>query len=228
MSTASRSFAARSVGSCPEAAGIRIDLGPEEVAHCVAELDVGFLFAPSFHSAMRHVAVARRELGVRTIFNLLGPLTNPAGAPNQVVGVFAAQWVEPIAAALGKLGGRHALVVHADDGLDEISIAAPTQVAELRDGAVHRYTITPEQFGLPRADLDELRADDPAHSLAIIRGVFANEPGPARDIVCLNAGAAIYVAALATSLDDGVARAQQVVASGAAAIKFAALQALIS
>jgi anthranilate phosphoribosyltransferase len=208
-----------------EAAGIRIDLTSEQVARCVNEVGVGFLFAPCFHSAMRHVAAARRELGVRTVFNLLGPLTNPAGAPNQVVGVFAAQWLEPIARALRKLGGRHALVVHADDGLDEISIAAPTQIAEMREGTISRYSVSPEQFGFARADLASLRADDAAQSLALIRRVLANEPGPARDIVCLNAGAAIYTAGIAASLAEGVERAQQAIASGKAAEKFAALQA---
>jgi anthranilate phosphoribosyltransferase len=208
-----------------EAAGVRIDLTAEQVARCVHEIGLGFLFAPGFHSAMRHVAAARRELGVRTVFNLLGPLTNPASAPNQVVGVFAAQWLEPVAAALGKLGGRHALVVHADDGLDEISIAAPTQIAEMRGGEVRCYSVTPEQFGFQRAALTAVRAEDAAQSLGLIRQVLANEPGPARDIVCLNAGAAIYVAGLAASLAEGIERAQQAIASGKAAEKLAALKA---
>ncbi len=206
-----------------EAAGVSLDLMPEQVARCVNEIGVGFLFAPKFHAAMKHAIGPRREMGVRTIFNLLGPLTNPADAPNQVIGVFAEQWVEPLAEVLQKLGSRHVLVVHAEDGMDEISISAPTRVAELKDGRVRVFTIQPEQFGFARGDVKPLGVTSPAESLAIIKGVFDNRPGPAHDIVALNAGAAIYVAGLAPSLEAGVKKAVEVIASGAARGKLEAL-----
>ncbi len=209
-----------------EAAGVSLDLTPEQVARCVSEIGVGFLFAPKFHAAMKHAIGPRREMGVRTIFNLLGPLTNPAGAPNQVIGVFAVQWVEPLAEVLQKLGSKHVLVVHAEDGMDEISIGAPTRVAELKDGRVRVFTIQPEQFGFSRGDVKKLGVTSPAESLAIIRGVFDSQSGPARDIVALNAGAAIYVAGLAPNLEAGVKKAAEVIASGAARAKLDALAAL--
>ena len=209
-----------------EAAGVSLDLTPEQVAQCVNEIGVGFLFAPKFHSAMKHAIGPRREMGVRTVFNLLGPLTNPAGAPNQVIGVFSAHWVEPLAEVLQKLGSEHVLVVHAEDGMDEISIGAPTRVAELKDRRVRVFTIQPEQFGFARGDVKKLGVTSPAESLAIIRGVFDNQPGPARDIVALNAGAAIYVAGLAPNLNAGVKKAAEVIASGAARVKLDALAAL--
>jgi len=209
-----------------EAAGVSLDLTPEQVAQCVNDIGVGFLFAPRFHAAMKHAIGPRREMGVRTIFNLLGPLTNPAGAPNQVIGVFAAQWVEPLAEVLQKLGSRHVLVVHADDGMDEISIGAPTRVAELKDGRVRAFSIQPEQFGLTRGDVKQLGVAGPAESLALIRGIFDGQTGPARDIVALNAGAAIYVAGLAPSLEAGVKQAAEAIARGAARAKLDALAAL--
>ena len=209
-----------------EAAGVSLDLTPEQVARCVNEIGVGFLFAPKFHSAMKHAIGPRREMGVRTVFNLLGPLTNPAGAPNQVIGVFSMHWVEPLAEVLQKLGSEHVLVVHAEDGMDEISIGAPTRVAELKDGRVRVFTIQPEQFGFARGDVKKLAVTSPAESLAIIQNVLANQPGPARDIVVLNAGAAIYVAGLAPNLDAGVKKAAEVIASGAARAKLDALAAL--
>ncbi len=209
-----------------EAAGVSLDLTPEQVARCVSEIGVGFLFAPKFHAAMKHAIGPRREMGVRTIFNLLGPLTNPAGAPNQVIGVFAVQWVEPLAEVLQKLGSKHVLVVHAEDGMDEISIGAPTRVAELKDGRVRVFTIQPEQFGFSRGDVKKLGVTSPAESLAIIRGIFDSQAGPARDIVALNAGAAIYVAGLAPSLEAGVKKAAEAIASGAARAKLDALAAL--
>ena len=169
---------------------------------------------------MKHAGPTRRELGVRTIFNVLGPLTNPAGAQNQLMGVFSDELVEPLAQVLGELGSHHVLVVYAADGMDEISIGADTHVAELRNGAVHSYTVEPEQFGLTRAALDSIVVGDSAESLQLIRDVYANETSAARDIVALNSGAAIYAADLADSLNDGVARAQQLLASGAAAQKF--------
>lgn len=202
-----------------EAAGVNLELTPEQVAACVNEIGVGFMFAPLHHSAMKHAIGPRREMAVRTIFNVLGPLTNPAGAPNQVLGVFSKEWVEPLAQVLNKLGSQHVLVVHAEDGLDEISIGSETHVAELKDGEVSTYTIKPEDFGMTQTSLEAVRADDADHSLNIIKSVLANEDGPAKDIVCLNAGAAIYAAGLAASLADGVSRAQEVIASGAAAEK---------
>ncbi len=206
-----------------EAAGVNLDLTPEQVAECVDKVGVGFLFAPKHHSAMKHAIGPRKEMGVRTLFNLLGPLTNPAGAPNQVLGVFSADWVEPLAQVLGKLGSRHVLVVHADDGLDEISIGSATQVAELKDGKVSCYRIEPSQFGMQTADVSALAVKDAQESLAVIRQVFDNTPGAARDIVALNAGAAIYAAGLSDSLADGVNKALETIASGAAKQTFARL-----
>jgi anthranilate phosphoribosyltransferase len=202
-----------------EAAGVNIALTPEQVKACIARTGIGFLFAQRHHGAMRHAAGPRKELGVRTLFNLLGPLSNPAGAPNQLLGVFAQQWVEPMARVLYKLGSRHVLVVHAEDGLDEISIAAPTLVAELNNGALSTYTITPGQFGIPLTPLDELGVASAQDSLKIILSALAGQPGPAFDIVSLNAGAAIYAANLAGSLAAGVDRARAVLASGAAGRK---------
>ena len=198
-----------------ETAGVNLEISPEQVASCVNEIGVGFMFAPLHHSAMKHAIGPRREMAVRTIFNVLGPLTNPAGAPNQVLGVFSKDLVEPLAHVLKQLGSQHVLVVHAEDGMDEISIATPTFVAELNNGEVTTYTIQPEDFGMSRADLEQIRATDSAHSLEIIKGVFNNTDGPAKDIVCLNAGAAIYAAGLTGSLAEGVRKAQDVIASGA-------------
>ena len=198
-----------------ETAGVNLEINAQQVAECVNEIGVGFMFAPLHHSAMKHAIGPRREMAVRTIFNVLGPLTNPAGAPNQVLGVFSKDLVEPLAHVLKRLGSEHVLVVHAEDGMDEISIASPTFVAELKDGVVSSYTIQPEDFSMSRADLQQIRATDSAHSLEIIKAVFNNTEGPAKDIVCLNAGAAIYVAGLTTSLASGVKRAQEVIASGA-------------
>lgn len=209
-----------------EAAGVNLELSAEQVGKCVDEIGVGFMFAPKHHAAMKHAIGPRREMGVRTIFNLLGPLTNPAGAPHQVMGVFSAQWLEPLAQVLGKLGSRHVLVVHAQDGLDEISIGSETDIAELRDGMVHRLTVWPEQFGLQRADRKTLTVASAAESLAVMRAVLDNRPGPARDIVALNAGAAIYVAGLDATLAEGVARARAMIESGAARQKLEALAAL--
>lgn len=202
-----------------EQAGVNLELSPEQVAECVNEIGVGFMFAPMHHSAMKHAIGPRREMAVRTIFNVLGPLTNPAGAPNQVLGVFEKELVAPLANVLKRLGSEHVLVVNADDGLDEISIGAPTQVAELKDGEETVYTIQPEDFGMQRADLSEIRAKDAADSLRIIKDVFNNVEGPATDIVCLNAGAAIYVSGLADTLAAGVEKAKEVIASGKVADK---------
>jgi anthranilate phosphoribosyltransferase len=206
-----------------EAAGVKLTLTPEQVAQCVNEVGVGFMFAPNHHSAMKHAIGPRREMGVRTIFNLLGPLTNPAGAPNQVIGVFSKQWVEPIAQVLQRLGSEHVLVVHAEDGMDEISIGSATHVAELKQGTIKSYTVTPEEFGLKRGDVNSLHVTSAAESLPMIESALTNENGPARDIVALNAGAAIYAAGLTDSLAAGVKRALAVIAEGRARDKLHAL-----
>ncbi len=206
-----------------EVAGVKLDLTPEQVAACVEQLGVGFMFAPLHHSAMKHAIGPRKEMGVRTLFNVLGPLTNPAGARCQVLGVFAKEWLEPLAEVLGELGSQHVLVVHSEDGMDEISINAATDVAELKDGAVITYKITPEQFGMQRGNQSDLAAGGAQKSLAIINSVFDNEAGSARDIVALNAGAAIYVAGLAETLEQGVEQALAVLAAGGAKAKLKAL-----
>ena len=202
-----------------EAAGVRLDLSPEQVADCVRQVGLGFMFAPAHHNAMKYAIGPRKEMAVRTIFNVLGPLTNPAGAPHQVVGVFDRALVEPIATVLAHLGSRHVLVVHSEDGLDEISIGAPTHAAEMRDGRVNVLQITPEQFGVTRGEVAELAVDSVDGSLAKIHTVLDDVPGAARDIVVLNAGAAIYVSGLTDNLMAGVARAQEVIGSGAAKAK---------
>jgi len=199
-----------------EAAGVNLDLTPAQVGECVRQVGVGFMFAPKHHSAMKHAIGPRREMGVRTIFNVLGPLTNPAGAPHQVLGVYSGEWLEPLAQVLGRLGSKHVLIVHAEDGMDEISISAPTQVAEWQHGTLKRYAITPEQFGMARADVKRLAVELPEQSLGIMRDVLDDKAGPARDIVVLNAGAAIYAADLAATLEEGVQQAREVIASGAA------------
>jgi anthranilate phosphoribosyltransferase len=199
-----------------EAAGVKLDLSPEQVARCVDELGVGFMFAPMHHSAMKHAIGPRKEMAVRTIFNVLGPLTNPAGALNQVIGVFARQWVRPLAEVLKELGSEHVLIVHSADGMDEISIGDETYVAELKSGSISEYTVTPEQFGFKRAPLSKLAVTDAQSSLTMIESVLNNESSPAYDIVCLNAGAAIYAADLARDLDAGVSMAQDAIGSGLA------------
>jgi anthranilate phosphoribosyltransferase len=206
-----------------EAAGVNLDLSAEQVVQCVREIGVGFLFAPKHHGAMKHTINVRKEMGVRTLFNLLGPLSNPASAPNQLIGVFSKDWVEPLAQVLKKLGSQHVLVVSAEDGLDEISIASSTHVAELKDGRVSTYTVTPEQFGLQRANLAELAVTNAATSLIMIKSVLNNQPSAALDIVLLNAGAAIYAANITDSLADGIETARRVIASGAAQAKLDAL-----
>ena len=211
-----------------EAAGVNLDLTPEQVAQCINEIGVGFMFAPKHHSAMKYAIGPRKEMGVRTIFNVLGPLTNPAGAPNQLLGVFSSELVEPLAEVLNKLGSNHVLVVNAEDGMDEISVGAPTHVAELKEGQVRSYTITPEQFGVERTDIRELVVNSAAESLAIIKGVLENQPGPARDIVMLNAGAAIYAAGLADTLDAGIRKADTEITTGKAKEKLDALVKLSS
>jgi len=199
-----------------EAAGIRLDLTPEQVARCVREVGVGFMFAPAHHGAMKHAIGPRKELGVRTLFNLLGPLTNPAGVPNQLLGVFRDDLLEPLAQVLQRLGSRHVMVVHSRDGLDEISIGDKTEVAELKEGEIRCFGITPEELGMSRAPLDAIRVEGPQESLAVLRGVLEDKPGPARDIVVLNAGAAIYVAGATGTLAEGVRWADAAIKSGEA------------
>ncbi len=205
-----------------EALGVRIDLNPEQVAECVNQIGIGFMFAPLHHSAMKHAIGPRREMGVRTLFNLLGPLTNPANAPNQLIGVFSPDWVEPFAEVLKRLGSQHVLVVHSEDGLDEISIAAPTKVAELHNGNIKTYNITPEEFGLSRADLTTIQVNSVEESLTMVHSVLDNQAGTARDIVVLNAGAAIYAAGLTNSFAEGVTQAQAILSKGAAREKLSA------
>ncbi|GAB2796772.1 anthranilate phosphoribosyltransferase [Halomonas shantousis] len=196
-----------------DVAGIKLDLDAAQVARCIEEVGVGFMFAPMHHQAMRHAIGPRREMGVRTVFNILGPLTNPAGAPNQVLGVYDAALVPLMAEALKRLGSRHVLVVHAEDGLDEISLAAPTQVAELRDGEIREYTIAPEEFGIERQPLAPLKVVTAEDSLRLVKEALQGE-GAAADIVALNAGAALYAADVADSIKEGVAMAQDAQASG--------------
>ena len=206
-----------------EAAGVNLDVTPEQVAFCIQQSGVGFMFAPKHHGAMKHAIGPRREMGVRTIFNILGPLTNPAGAPNQVLGVFSMTLLQPLAQVLQRLGSRHVLVVHAEDGMDEISIGAVTHIAELKEGAISTYSIKPEQFGLKRADIKTLAVTSPQESLTVMRAVLDNAPGPALDIVLLNAAAAIYVAGVAPSLDEGMKKARAVIENGSARARLASL-----
>jgi len=199
-----------------EKAGARIDLTPEQVGACIEEVGIGFMFAPAHHNAMKHAIVPRREMAVRTIFNVLGPLTNPASAPNQLLGVFTGELVEPLAHALKRLGSRHVLVVHSDDGLDEISIAAPTRVAELKEGEVASWDLNPAELGIVHNTLNSLRVDSAADSLRLIDRAYEGEPGAASDILALNAGAALYASGLVESPQAGVTRAREVIASGGA------------
>ena len=199
-----------------ETAGINLMLSAEQVGQCVREVGVGFMFAPGHHSAMKHAIGPRKEMAARTVFNVLGPLTNPAGVPNLVLGVFSEELLEPLAEVLKNLGAEHVLVVHSRDGLDEISIGDATDVAELKDGKISRYAIGPHDYGLAQTSIDQIKADGPEQSVAIIRDVLAGKAGPARDIVAMNAGAAIYAAGIADTLATGVQKAQQVLDSGEA------------
>ncbi|HTE87828.1 MAG TPA: anthranilate phosphoribosyltransferase [Terriglobales bacterium] len=206
-----------------ESLGVKIDLPPERLASCLEEVGMAFLFAPSLHSAMKHVQSARRELRLRTVFNLLGPLTNPAHASAQVVGVYSAELVEKLAEALSMLGLHRALVVHGSDGLDEITVTDPTRVAEVREGTVRTYEVTPEEFGIKRARIEDLAGGDAAANAAIIREILSGKKSPRRDVVILNAAAALVAAAKADHLADGVAPAERSIDSGAAAGKLDAL-----
>tara|TARA_B110000263_G_C15195532_1_gene458143 strand:- start:48 stop:992 length:945 start_codon:yes stop_codon:yes gene_type:complete len=199
-----------------EASGANIMLEPAQVARCIDTVGVGFLFALSHHSAMKHAIGARREMIVRTIFNLLGPLTNPAGAERQLLGVYDKRWVRPIAEVLQSLGSKHVMVVHSDDGLDEISIAAPTAVAELKDGEIREYQIEPEQFGCTRQSIDSLRVENAEESLVLVKQALDGSNEAAMDFVILNAGAAIYVSGKANSLENGIEMARDAIGSGLA------------
>ena len=197
-----------------EAAGARLDISAEAVGSCLERTGFGFLFAPRHHEAMRHAAPVRKDLGLRTLFNLLGPLTNPAGATHQLLGVYERRWVEPLAQVLGELGAKHVLVVHAEDGLDEISLAAATHFAELKDGKVRSYTLGPEDLGVRRQSLDSLKVESPEQSLTLIQRVLGGEPGAAADLVALNAGAALYVGDRFNDLGEAVGSARELLASG--------------
>ncbi|MCH8543920.1 MAG: anthranilate phosphoribosyltransferase [Alcanivorax sp.] len=203
-----------------EAAGVRLDLSPEEVARCIREVGVGFMFAPAHHGAMKHAIGPRKELGLRTLFNILGPMTNPAGVRRQLVGVFSDKLCRPMAEVLGRLGAEHVMVVHGLDGLDEISLAARTHVAEFRDGAVREYVITPESVGIESTSLVGLDVTDPQASLALIRDAFGKRKGDyadkAADMLALNAGAAIYVAGVTATLKEGVRMAEDLIHNGEA------------
>jgi anthranilate phosphoribosyltransferase len=199
-----------------EALGVNIGLTPDQVARAVTEVGLGFMFAPHHHPAMKHAAPVRRELGVRTIFNILGPLTNPAGARNQLMGVFHPDLVGIQARVLQRLGSRHVMVVYGVEGLDEISIAGETMVGELKDGEVREYMVHPRQFGLQTADLSAIRVSETGQSRDMVLAALEGRSGAARDIVALNAGAAIYVSGLAESLEEGVEKALALIASGAA------------
>ena len=202
-----------------EAAGINLNLDPETISQCIEDIGVGFMFAPAHHSAMKHAIGPRKELAVRTIFNVLGPLTNPAKAPNQVMGVYDKDLVEPIANVLKSLESRHVMVVHSEDGLDELSIANETHVAELKDGHVSTYTIHPNDFDIQLGDLEKLKAENASESLALITDAFAGNKGPHRDIIALNAGAAIYVSGIEDSLDNGILKACELLSDGGAQAK---------
>ncbi|MBI2856001.1 MAG: anthranilate phosphoribosyltransferase [Chloroflexi bacterium] len=206
-----------------EAAGVKIDLGPEGVERCIRDVGIGFMFAPTFHPAMRHAAGPRREIGIRTVFNILGPLTNPAGARSQVLGVADGALVEKMAQVLQHLGCQHARVVHGEDGLDEISISAPTQIWELKDGGIRSYTLSPEEVGLTPARAESIQSDSREQNLAAMNRVLAGEKGPARDIVLLNAAAALVAGNAAASLQEGISLASRSIDSGAAAARLQGL-----
>jgi anthranilate phosphoribosyltransferase len=199
-----------------EALGVQISLPPAAIARCIERTGLGFMFAPNHHPAMKNVAPVRRELGVRTLFNILGPLTNPAGAPNILMGVFHPDLVGIQVRALQRLGTERAMVVYGRDGMDEVSLGASTLVGELRNGEVREYDIHPEDFGLTMASNRALRVQNPEESKALLHSVLANEPGPARDIVLLNSGVALYAAGVVQRIEEGIARAREVLAQGQA------------
>ncbi len=199
-----------------EKLGVKLDIGPDQIRRCIDEAGIGFMFAPAHHSAMKHVGPTRAQLGTRTIFNLLGPLSNPAGAKFQVVGVFDYKWVEPLAHVLKNLGSTRVWVMHGSDGLDELTTTGPSHVAELKDGNVSTFEVTPEEVGLPRADAADLKGGDPDENTAALKRLLDGETGPYRDIVALNAAASLVVAGKAPTLKVGVRMAGDAIASGAA------------
>ncbi len=202
-----------------EALGVHINLKPEQIAQCIAEIGIGFMFAPNHHPAMKNVAPVRKELGVRTIFNILGPLTNPAGAPNILMGVFHPDLVGIQVRALQRLGAEHALVVYGRDGMDEVSLGAATLVGELKNGEITEYEIHPEDFGLQMASNRALKVETPEQSRDMLLGVLAGDAGPAREIVCLNAGVALYAANVVPTMAEGIAQARAAIDAGAAKAK---------
>ncbi len=206
-----------------EAAGVHLDLNADQVSKCIDEIGIGFMFAPAHHGAMKHAIGPRKELATRTIFNLLGPLTNPASAPNQLLGVFDDAWLRPIAEVLKGLGSNHVLVVHSTDGLDEISASAPTNICELKDGEISEYQISPQDFGLEPVELSSLSAVDPESSLELVKMGISDLHTGAANIVSLNAGATLYVSGVADSLAEGVSMAQDAIGSGLGKNKLAEL-----
>lgn len=206
-----------------EGVGVDINLQPEQVAHCIETVGIGFMFAQKHYSAMKYAAGPRREMGVRTLFNLLGPMTNPAGVRNQLLGVFDPQWVRPIAEVLKKLGSSHVMVVHGHSGMDEISLSGPTQVSELKNGEINDYEIDPGDYGFELQPLSAIQVDGVEESMQTIKDVLAAKPGPALDIVALNSGAAIYIGGKADTIAGGIEIAKQVLADGRAAKKLQAL-----
>jgi len=209
-----------------EAAGVNIELGPNGVEMCIRQVGMGFMFAPNFHPAMRHAGGPRREIGIRTVFNILGPLTNPAGAKSQVLGVADGSLGEKMAHVLKQLGSRHALIVHGEDGLDEISIAAPTQIWELKKGNIYNYSITPEDLGLTRASPDDVQGGSAKENVAIMHNILSGERGPARDIVLLNAAAALAAGDAVHNLRQGIMLASESIDSGRALEKLRSLSQL--
>ncbi|MAJ90840.1 MAG: anthranilate phosphoribosyltransferase [Legionellales bacterium] len=203
-----------------EAAGVNIELNADQVVSCIENVGIGFMFAPMHHSAMKHAIGPRRELGIRTLFNVLGPLTNPASAPNQVIGVFDKKWLNPLAETLKKLGSKNVLVVHSEDGMDEISVSANTYISELKNGEIKDYIISPEDFNINKYDISELAVSDVNESLIMMNSVFDNSDSAAKSIVALNAGAAIYASGISSSINDGVIRALDLIKSGEAKNKY--------
>ncbi len=199
-----------------EALGVNLNQKPQQVAHSISEIGVGFMFAPNYHAAMKHAAPVRRELGVKTLFNILGPLTNPADAKRQVLGVFNDDLVKTLVFVLQRLGSQHVLIVNGEDGLDEITITGATNVGELRNGQIETYTIRPEDFNLKTSPIEAIQVNNSEHAKTMLMSVLENVAGPPRDIVLLNAGAAIYVAGIADSLEHGIKKAHQTIESGAA------------
>ncbi|HKY08773.1 MAG TPA: anthranilate phosphoribosyltransferase, partial [Candidatus Binatia bacterium] len=208
------------------ALGVKVDAPKDRVEECIAKIGIGFLFAPLLHEAMKYAVQPRRDIGIRTIFNILGPLTNPAMAAHQLIGIYSRELVGVIAHVLKNLGSARAMVVHGLEGLDEISLCGPTQVAELRDGEVREYTVAPEEFGLKRCRLDELHGGNAAQSAIIVRGVLDGKKGPARDVVLLNSGAALYVSGKAATIADGIRLAAQSIDSTQARQKLEQLVAM--